>query len=73
MEAISFTTIINCWGRKVMKKGDFAPKPHCRCLGMTSKVRTAGKRPLGEKEAQPQTALEKFCTNPDGVMVFCKR
>jgi hypothetical protein len=42
-------------------------------LGMTSKVRTARKRPLEGKEAQPQTASEKFCTNPDGVMVFCKR
>ncbi len=31
------------------------------------------KTPFKTMEAQPQTSLEKFCTNPDGKRAFCKR
>ncbi len=56
-------------GGKINGKRGFSTKAPLQKSGNDVKSTNSQKG----REAQPPTSLEKFCTNPDGVMAFCKR
>ncbi len=72
MEAFSFTTIINWWG-KINGKREFCTKASLRMSGNDVKGTNGWKTPLEGERGPASDILGKFCTNPDGGMVFCKR